>query len=270
MKLAAIQMVSTPDVAENLASATRLIAQAAVDGATFVSLPEYFCLLGAPNAARRAIAELDGSGALQEFLSDRARAHGIWLLGGTIPIIATDARKVRNASCLYAPDGSRVARYDKLHLFAFADGDDAYDESRSLEAGDTPVAVTVNDVRVGLSVCYDVRFPELYRALSFDTNAPALDLITAPSAFTYATGAVHWELLLRARAVENQCYVIASAQGGTHADGRRTWGHAMIVDPWGEVLACIESGEGIATATLDHERIAQVRTQLPALRHRRL
>lgn len=268
--IAAIQMVSTPDVSENLATADRLIAEAAAAGAEFVSLPEYFCLIGSGDADRLRIGEAAGDGPVQAFLARAARQHGVWLLGGTVPIRTGDGTKVRNASCVFSPDGQLAARYDKIHLFAFDNGREAYDEGTVLEAGDTPVAVDVAGLRVGLSICYDLRFPELYRSLTFAPGQPPLDLICAPSAFTHATGSKHWELLLRTRAVENQCFMMASAQGGLHQNGRRTWGHSMIIDPWGEVLACVDEGEGVAIATLDRERLAAVRSQLPALGHRRL
>jgi predicted amidohydrolase len=171
-----------------------------------------------------------------------------------------------NSCGVYAPDGSLAARYDKIHLFAFDNGRERYDEGRTLDAGSAPVAVQAGPLRVGLSICYDLRFPELYRALM----DPPCDLLCVPSAFTYTTGQAHWELLLRARAVENQCYVVAAAQGGTHENGRRTWGHSLIVDPWGEVVAVQAEGEGVVIAELDPLRIAQVRAQLPALAHRRL
>jgi deaminated glutathione amidase len=173
---------------------------------------------------------------------------------------------VRNSNLVFAPDGTLAARYDKMHLFRYDNGRERYDEGRVLEPGSTPVAVQCGALRMGLSVCYDLRFPELYRALM----QPPCDLISVPSAFTYTTGSAHWELLLRARAVENQAYVIAPAQGGTHENGRRTWGHSMIVDPWGEVLGVLPEGEGIVSATVDSERLASVRRQLPALAHRRL
>lgn len=268
--LAAVQMVSTADVTANLGAAARLVEQAAAAGATFVTLPEYFCLIGVGDADRLRIAEPHGDGPIQQFLADTARRHGIWLLGGTVPICTASGMRVRNASCLFAPDGALVARYDKIHLFSFDDGREAYDEGTVLEAGDTPVSVHADGLRVGLSVCYDLRFPELYRGMTFAAGELPLDLICAPSAFTHATGAKHWEVLLRARAVENQCYVIASAQGGMHVTGRRTWGHSMIVDPWGDVLACVEDGEGVAIAALERGRIDAVRRQLPALRHRKL
>ncbi|MCC7053130.1 MAG: carbon-nitrogen hydrolase family protein [Gemmatimonadaceae bacterium] len=268
--LAAIQMVSSADVADNLATAAHLVAQAAARGATFISLPEYFCRMGTDDAGRREIAERAGDGPIQQALAGLARRHAVWLLGGTVPILAAGTDRVRNASLLFGPDGTLAARYDKMHLFAFADGDASYDEGTVLEAGSAPVSVLGAGLRVGLSVCYDLRFPELFRALAFTPGQPPLDLICAPSAFTHATGERHWELLLRARAVENQCYVLAAAQGGVHADGRRTWGHSMIVDPWGDVVACVEEGEGIALAPFDSERMHAIRRRLPALVHRRL
>ncbi|MBC7844470.1 MAG: carbon-nitrogen hydrolase family protein [Gemmatimonadaceae bacterium] len=267
--IAAVQMVSTADVTENLATATRLVSHAAAAGATFVSLPEYFCLIDR-DADRLRIGERAGDGPIQQRLADIARHHKIWLLGGTVPIRTDSSTHVRNASCLFAPDGSLAARYDKIHLFAFDNGREGYDEGAVLEAGDTPVVADVAGLRVGLSVCYDLRFPELYRQMTFADAASPLDLICAPSAFTFATGSTHWELLLRARAVENQCYVMAAAQGGVHVTGNRTWGHSMIVDPWGDVLACLDEGEGVVLATIDPVRIAAVRSQLPALAHRKL
>jgi nitrilase len=173
---------------------------------------------------------------------------------------------VLNSNCVYAPDGTLAARYDKIHLFAFDNGRESYDEGRTLQAGSAPVAVQAGPLRVALSVCYDLRFPELYRAMM----NPPCDVISVPAAFTHTTGRAHWELLLRARAVENQCYVLAAAQGGTHENGRRTWGHSMVVDPWGDVLAVQAEGEGVVLAEVDAARLAQVRRQLPALAHRRL
>ena len=276
MKIAALQMVSTPDVGRNLDAARRLIAEAADSGAGLVALPEYFCLIGHRDGDKLAIAEADGDGPIQRMLADAAREHGVWVIGGTLPIVAaSDRERVRNACCVYAPDGHRAARYDKMHLFRFDDGRESYDEGRVLQAGDETVAFdlpaaegsSVRPLRVGLSVCYDLRFPELYRRLG---QAAPCDLIAVPSAFTHTTGRAHWELLLRARAVENQCYVIAPAQGGLHDNGRRTWGHSLIADPWGEVLACVDEGEGIAAAEIDLARLDSVRRQLPALTHRRL
>ena len=280
MKIAALQMVSTPDVARNLEAARRLIAQAAAQGAQLVALPEYFCLLGRHDTDKLSVAETPlcevgerpaagiatQRAPIQQALADAAREHRLWLIGGTVPLRTADPQRVRNSNCVFAPDGSLAARYDKMHLFCFDNGKERYDEGRVLEAGDVPQAVQCDDFRVGLSVCYDLRFPELYRALM----EPPCDLIAVPSAFTHTTGAAHWELLLRARAVENQAYVIAPAQGGTHQNGRRTWGHSMIVDPWGEVLGVLPEGEGVVLAEVDLERIAAVRRQLPALEHRRL
>ena len=266
MKIAALQMVSTPDVDRNLASAERLIAQAAAQGVRLAALPEYFCLMGRSDRDKLAIAEREGAGPIQQFLSDAARRHGLWLVGGTLPLATDLPDRVRNSSAVYGPDGQRVARYDKIHLFAFDNGRERYDEGRVLQAGAKPVAFDADGLRVGLSVCYDLRFPELYRALM----QPPCDLLLVPSAFTTPTGQAHWELLLRARAVENQCYVMAPAQGGLHENGRRTWGHSLVVDPWGQVLACVPEGEAVVVAELDTARLAEVRQQLPALAHRRL
>jgi nitrilase len=266
MKIAALQMVSTPDVARNLDAAAGLIARAAAAGAMLVALPEYFCLMGRRDDDKLAIAEAPGDGPIQRFLAAQARQHGLWLVGGTLPLRTGDAKRVRNSSLVFAPDGTLAARYDKMHLFAFDNGRETYDEARVLEAGTELVALQAGPLRVGLSVCYDLRFPELYRALM----QPPCDLLCVPSAFTDTTGHAHWELLLRARAVENQCVVLAPAQGGTHENGRRTWGHSMIVDPWGEVLAQQAEGEGVVLASVESQRIGAVRAQLPALRHRRL
>lgn len=269
MKIAALQMVSTPRVDENLATARRLIASAARDGAALVGLPEYFCFMGANDRDKLAIAEAPGEGPIQRALSDAAREHGVWVMGGTLPIQSGDPDYVMNANCVYAPDGRLAARYDKMHLFRYDNGRENYDEGRVLRAGNDPVGFEAGGLRVGLSVCYDLRFPELYRRITFADGQRPCDLIAVPAAFTYTTGRAHWELLLRARAVENQCYVIAPAQGGTHETGRRTWGHSMIVDPWGEVLGVLPEGEGVVMAEVDAARIASVRTQLPALAHRR-
>jgi predicted amidohydrolase len=267
MRVAAIQMVSATTVAANLKAAGALLAQAAEAGAELAVLPEYFCLMGRQDTDKLAVREPFGSGAVQEFLADRARGLGLWIAGGTLPLAATDDAHVRNANLVFAPDGRCVARYDKIHLFRFDNGRERYDESRVIESGNAPQAFELpardgTRWRVGLSVCYDLRFPELYRALG-------ADLLLVPSAFTYVTGQAHWELLLRARAVENLAYVLAPAQGGLHENGRRTWGHSMVVDPWGEVVAQREDeGAAVVLADLDAARVAQVRGQLPALEHR--
>lgn len=270
MKLAALQMVSTPDVDRNLAAAERLMAEAADGGAQLVALPEYFCLMGRRDTDKLAVAEALGEGPIQHSLSRAAREHGLWIVGGTLPVrVAGRNDRVRNTCLVFAPDGQRVARYDKIHLFAFDNGRERYDEAAVLEAGSEPVSFQAGAHRVGLSICYDLRFPELYRHLArTDAGAPC-DLICVPAAFTHTTGQAHWELLLRARAVENQCYVLAPAQGGLHENGRRTWGHSLIADPWGQVLGVREEGDGVVFAELDAQRLQQVRQQLPALRHRR-
>ena len=267
MKIAALQMVSTPDVDRNLAVARALVAEAAAAGAELAVLPEYFCLMGRSDRDKLAIAEPAGDGPIQRMLAETAKAHGLWLIGGTLPLaIAGRDDRVTNTNLVFSPEGKAVARYDKMHLFRYDNGREQYDEGRTLLAGASPVAFAAGPLRVGLSVCYDLRFPELYRALM----QPPCDLLSVPSAFTWPTGLAHWELLLRARAVENQCYVIAAAQGGTHENGRRTFGHSLIVDPWGQVVAVRqEEGAGVVLGEVDPDRIASVRLQLPALAHRR-
>ena len=266
MWIAALQTVATPNVDRNLDTARRLIAEAARDGAQLVVLPEYFCFMGHHDRDKLALAELPGEGPIQAMLAETAKRHAVWVVGGTLPLRSEQADRVFNASCVYSPEGVLAARYDKVHLFRYDNGRESYDEGRVLQAGQVPQACEVGGLRLGLSICYDLRFPELYRALM----TPPCDLIAVPSAFTHTTGRAHWEVLLRARAIENQCYVIAAAQGGLHENGRRTWGHSLIVDPWGEVVAMVEEGEGVAMAQLDTKRIAEVRAQLPALTHRRL
>jgi deaminated glutathione amidase len=266
MRLAALQMVSTPHLDLNLQRATELIAQAAQAGAELVALPEYFCLMGHHDRDKLALAEAPGSGPIQQMLSEAAARHKLWLIGGTLPLRSPEPEHVFNSVCVYAPDGTQAVRYDKMHLFRYDNGRERYDEGQVLCPGAQPVAFAAGALRVGLSVCYDLRFPELYRALM----SPPCDLLVVPAAFTHTTGRAHWELLLRARAVENQCYVLAPAQGGLHANGRRTFGHSMVIDPWGEVLAVQAEGEGVVMADLDASRIEAVRTQLPALAHRRL
>ena len=261
-RVAAVQTVSGGDVAANLAQAEPLVAAAAAQGARLVVLPEYFGILGARASDKLAVREADGAGVQQAWLADTARRHGIWLVGGTVPLACGDPQRVRSACLVYGPDGGRVARYDKIHLFAFARGDERYDEGRTIEPGTAAVAFDAPCGRVGLSVCYDLRFPELYRALG------ELALILVPAAFTATTGAAHWHLLLRARAVENQCYVLAAAQGGEHPNRRRTFGHSLLIDPWGEIVAEQDEGPGIVVGDVDPARLADVRAQLPALGHR--
>jgi len=268
IRIAAVQMISGPDVAPNLKTAARLIAEAAAAGAQLVALPEYFPLIGAADADRLAAREEEGAGPLQDFLAEAARRHGLWLIGGSIPLMAQDPARLRNTCLVFDPQGRRVARYDKIHLFGFNKGDEAYDEALTIERGDKVVTFDCPLGRVGIAICYDLRFPELFRAMA---QGPApIDLLVLPAAFTDTTGRAHWELLLRARAVENQCYVLAAAQGGRHPTGRLTYGNSMIVDPWGEVLARIDKGEGVVVGNLDRQRIAEVRGSLPALSHMRL
>ena len=264
-RVAAIQMISGAEVPANLAAAERLIAEAAAQGARLAALPENFYLIGRHEGDKVKARERDGNGPIQDFLAQAARRHGLWLLGGTVPLECADAGRIRSACLLYDDAGLRVARYDKMHLFRFdGSGDERYDEARTLEPGTAPVALSSPFGRLALSVCYDVRFPELYRSLG------EFDLMFVPSAFTVPTGQAHWEILLRARAVENQAYVIAPAQGGRHESGRRTYGHTMIIDPWGEVLAARPEGEGVVLADIDSARLREVRGALPALVNRGL
>jgi len=268
MKVAAIQMVSEISVDHNLAQAHRLLDQAAAAGAELAVLPEYFCFMGRNDRDKLLLAETPGLGTVQDFLSDTARELGIWIVGGTLPMATDDPERAANACMVYNPKGKAAARYDKIHLFRYDNGRERYDEAAALAAGEQPTAFTLHDQsgqdwRVGLSVCYDLRFPELYRQLG-------ADLIVVPSAFTYTTGQAHWELLLRARAIENQAYVIASAQGGLHENGRQTWGQTMVVDPWGQILGQHATGAGVVVCDIDPERLQSVRQQLPALQHRRL
>lgn len=261
--VAAIQMVSGTSVEANLVRAGELVADAAQQGARLIVLPEYFCFMGRRDRDKLAIQERHGTGPIQDFLARTAQRHGIWLLGGTLPLQSEDSDRIYNAMLVFDPTGRQVARYDKIHLFGFRKGEETYDEAVSIKPGihaaqtfDAPFG------RVGLSVCYDLRFPELYRAMG------EVALIVVPAAFTYTTGSAHWEVLLRARAVENQCYVLAPAQGGKHENGRRTWGHSMLVDPWGEVLSCLSEGEGCVSGNVDLARMEEIRLSLPALKHR--
>jgi nitrilase len=261
-KVAAVQMVSTPSVTENMASAGRLIGQAAEQGAQLVLLPEYWAIMGLQELDKVAHGEQPEGGPLQSFMADMAREHQLWLIGGTLPMAAAADAKVLNTTMVYNPQGERVGRYDKIHLFGFTKGEESYDESRTIEHGAEVTSVALPFGRVGLSVCYDLRFPELYRALG------PCALIVVPAAFTYTTGQAHWEILLRARAIENQCYVLAAAQGGRHANGRRTWGHSMLIDPWGEIKALLAEGEGVICGDINLDFMHNVRESLPALKHR--
>jgi deaminated glutathione amidase len=267
VRVCAVQMVSGASLAANLVTAGELIEQAADKGAELVALPEYFCLMGHQETDKIAAREVDGSGPVQSFLAEQAQRHRIWLIGGTTPLVASEPRRVRNSVLVYGPDGARVARYDKIHLFNFTKNDETYDEARTIEPGREVASFTFasrqgTTLRVGLSVCYDLRFPELYRAMG------KTDLILVPAAFTATTGRAHWTTLLKARAIENLCYVLAPAQGGRHENGRATYGHSALIDPWGTVLAQREDGPGVVIGDITPQLIAEVRANLPALSHR--
>ena len=275
MKVAAIQMVSATQLDTNLDCAQALLTQAAQAGAELAVLPEYFCLMGQRDTDKLAIQEPLGTGRIQQFLADHARKLNLWIVGGTLPLRLPKAhahgegQQVTNTSLVFSPQGECVARYDKIHLFRFDNGQERFDESRVLQAGQLPVTFELPSRdgyrwRIGLSVCYDLRFPELYRAYA----QAGADLLLVPSAFTFTTGQAHWELLLRARAVENLAFVLAAAQGGVHENGRQTWGHSMAIDPWGRVLASHAQGEGIILNEFNAQLLAQCRQQLPALEHR--
>lgn len=268
-RAAVIQMVSTANLQENLDSASVLLKQAHTEGAEICLLPENFPLMGMEEQDKLSIQEPEGEGPIQNFLSEQSKQLGIWIIGGTIPLHASTPDRIRAAQLIYNPDGVCTARYDKIHLFDVSfenDGEESYRESSTIEPGETIVVAQTVFANIGLSTCYDLRFPELYRNM----HAQGLDLITVPSAFTYTTGEAHWEPLLRARAVENQCYVMAANQGGMHINERKTWGHSMIIDPWGKILALVEEGEGIAIAELDLNYMRDLRRNFPNLTHRKL
>ncbi|MBK7659857.1 MAG: carbon-nitrogen hydrolase family protein [Betaproteobacteria bacterium] len=263
-RVAAIQMASGPNVQANLQEASRLIELAAATGARIIALPEYFCLMGMRDTDKVKVREKDGSGPVQDFLAAEARRHKAWIVGGTLPLECEDAGRVRNACLVYDGEGKRVARYDKIHLFGFDLGTEKYAEQDTIEPGRAVVTVDSPWGRLGLSVCYDLRFPELYRAMG------EVDLLFIPAAFTETTGKAHWETLIRARAIENQCFVVAPAQGGYHVNGRETHGHTMIVDPWGVVLDRLPRGSGVVVAGVNPTYTAKIRRSLPALKHRTL
>jgi nitrilase len=261
-RVAAIQMVSGSHVPSNLAEAETVVAEAVAQGATLVLLPENFGVMSTRAADKLAAREPDGHGPQQDFLSRMAAVHGVHVLGGSVPLESSDPDRAFQSLLVYAPGGRRVSRYDKIHLFRFTHGHEDYDEARTIMPGSNPELFDSPLGNVGLSICYDVRFPELYRGYQ------DLALIVVPAAFTERTGQAHWEMLLRARAVENQCYVLAAAQAGEHEGGRRTFGHSMLVDPWGEVVARLTVGPGVLVGDIDAARIADVRSRLPALSHR--
>lgn len=266
-RIAGIQMASGPQVAANLNEAARLIDKAVSAGARLVVLPENFSVMPMKDSDRLALVERDGIGPMQDFLAGQARRHGIWLVGGTIPLMAGQNSKVRAACLVFNERGERVARYDKIHLFDVRlESGEQYHESAGIEPGDATVVIDSPFGRLGLAVCYDLRFPELFRRLLDD----GAELIAVPSAFTARTGRAHWEVLVRARAVENLVYVIAPAQGGYHLNGRETFGDSMIVSPWGDVLDRLARGSGFVIAEHDRRMLERVRHSFPSIRHRRL
>lgn len=263
-RVAAVQMASGPNIEGNLNEAARLIEKAAGEGARLVALPEYFAIMGMRDQDKVKVREKEGKGPIQEFLSATAKKHEIWLVGGSVPVECAPPDKVRNSCLIYDDKGKLAARYDKIHLFGFEMGKERYSEERTIEPGKDVVTVDSPFGRIGLSVCYDLRFPELYRAMK------NVDIILVPSAFTETTGKAHWETLIRARAIENLAYVVAPAQGGYHVNGRETHGDSMIVDPWGVVLDRLTRGSGVVTAGINLQYLQQLRRSLPALTHRTL
>ena len=261
-KVAAVQMASGPNVAGNLSEARRLIEKAADQGARLVVLPEYFPIMGLSETDKVAVREQPGSGVIQSFLSETARKNKIWLVGGSIPLVASTPDKVLNTCLVFDEYGEQVARYDKIHLFNLVLGNEQYHEARTIESGNQVVVVDSPFGRIGLAICYDLRFPELFRAMK------DVDIIVLPAAFTETTGKMHWEVLVRARAIENLAYVVAAAQGGYHVSGRETHGHSMIVDPWGRVLDQLARGSGVVVAEVNPSYQASLRASLPALSHR--
>lgn len=262
IKIAGIQMASGPHVASNLSEAERLIEIAAAQGAKLVALPEYFAIMGIKDTDKVKVREKEGHGPIQSFLSKIAKQNDIWIIGGSIPLECKDPKKVRNACLVYDNKGKQVARYDKIHLFGLDLGNEHYREESTIEAGDKVVTLDTPFGKIGLSICYDLRFPELFRAMG------EVDLIVVPSAFTETTGKAHWESLIRARAIENLSYVLAPAQGGYHTSGRETHGNSMIVDPWGVVLDRLPRGSGVVLASINSGYQKSLRNSLPALKHR--
>jgi nitrilase len=266
-RVAAVQMASGSHVAANLHEVARLIGDAVSMGANLIILPESFALMAIQPVDNINISEKPGVGMLQDFLAQQAARYEIWLVGGTIPIVATDSNKFRAASLVFDNTGQCVARYDKMHLFdVTAAPDEHYCESEIIEAGQQPVVIDTPFGRLGLAVCYDLRFPELFRCM-LDQG---VELIAVPSAFTATTGKAHWEILVRARAIENLCYVIAANQGGYHVNGRETHGNSMIVDPWGIVLTRLNRGAGVICADISSEKQANLRRNFPVQHHRKI
>ncbi len=268
-KCAAIQMASSPNISFNLIEAERLIASAVGAGAKLVALPENFALMGKSELDKVDHKEQEGSGPIQDFLANLAKKFAVWIVAGTLPIADTDdEKKVLSACLIYNSIGERVARYDKIHLFDvhIPGTEEIYRESDTITKGNSPLVIDSPFGKLGIAICYDLRFPELFRTM----QDQGMEILILPSAFTEKTGAAHWELLLRARAVENLCYVIAPNQGGFHINGRQTYGHSMLVDPWGTVLDCKKSNAGFAAAEIDLARLQKTRESFPVLQHRQI
>ena len=266
-RVACIQMASGPNIGANLFEAEKLIYQASKQGAKLVVLPENFAIMGLKETDKVGVRERDGSGPIQDFLAQHAKRHKVWLIGGTVPLEADDSDKVRAACLVYNDRGQRVARYDKIHMFdvQVVGSDERYTESETIEPGGEIKVIDTPFGRLGLAICYDLRFPELFRAM-LDQG---LEMVAVPSAFTAITGRAHWETLVRTRAIENLAYVFAAAQGGYHINGRETHGDSMIVDPWGTVLDRLPRGSGVVCAEVDVERVRTTRRNFPAVEHRR-
>lgn len=267
-RVAAVQMASGPSVHANLLEAQRLIARAAGNGAGLIVLPENFALMGSTEQDKVEAREPDSSGPIQEFLANEAQRHKVWLVGGTVPMECNDPGRVRAACVVYDDKGNRVARYDKIHLFdvCLKDGKETYNESETIQAGSVPVVVDTPFGRLGLAICYDLRFPELFRTLL----KQGMELCAIPSAFTAITGKSHWEILVRARAIENLSYVIAAAQGGYHHNGRETYGDSMVVDPWGVVQDRLARGAGIVYGEINRAGLLNTRRSFPSIEHGRI
>jgi nitrilase len=261
-KIAGIQMASGPNVNANLSEAEKLIEIAVEQGAKLVALPEYFAIMGVKDTDKVKVAEKEGQGPIQQFLAHIAQKHEIWVIAGSVPLQSDTQDKIYNACLVYNDQGKRVARYNKIHLFGLNLGNETYHEEKTITPGNQVITVDSPFGKIGLSICYDLRFPELYRAMG------EVDLILVPAAFTETTGKAHWESLIRARAIENLCYVLAPAQGGYHTSGRETHGNSMIVDPWGVVLDRLPRGSGVVIASINRDYQSSLRKSLPALQHR--
>lgn len=265
MRVACVQMCSGDEVSANLKQASALLSMASRQEAHLALLPENFSFMCMDEAEKRRVAESVDDSRVMTFLAEEARRLGMYIIGGTVTLKTEKAPGLYNACPVFAPDGACLAIYHKMHLFEVTLPAEHYREADTVAPGEQPVSVETEDWRIGLSVCYDLRFPELYRYYS----RHGAHVLTVPSAFTVPTGKAHWQVLLQARAIENQCFVLAAAQSGTHPGGRRTWGHSMVIDPWGDVLAEVEEGEGVAVADMRSSQLHEVRTILPALQHRR-